>query len=264
MKIGFIGTGNMAQAMIGGIIKKGQVTTDQIIGSDVSDICLEQVQRDYHIQVTQDNDRVVHESDVLFLSIKPQYYEQVIHQIRDKVREEQLIVSIAPGKTISWLEEQFGKACKIIRTMPNTPALVGEGMTGVCVHDSVLKEELEIVLSLLRSFGKAEVVYEQLMDAVVSVSGSSPAYVFVLIEAMADAAVAEGMPRDLAYEFVTQAIYGSAKMVMETGRHPGELKDMVCSPGGTTIEGVQVLEETGFRSSVMQAMRVVAEKSRNM
>ena len=148
--------------------------------------------------------------------------------------------------------------------MPNTPALVGEGCTGVCASDSVTKEELDQVLNLLQSFGVAQAVPERLMDAVVAVSGSSPAYVFLFIEAMADAAVAEGMPRNQAYTFAAQAVFGSAKMVLETGKHPGELKDMVCSPGGTTIDAVKVLEQKGFRAAVMDAMEACAEKSRNL
>ena len=147
--------------------------------------------------------------------------------------------------------------------MPNTPAMVGAGMTAACANALVTKEELEKVLTILRSFGEVEVVSEHLIDAVVSASGSSPAYVFMMIEAMADAAVADGMPRPQAYSSA-QAVMGSAKMVLEIGKHPGELKDMVCSPAGTTIEAVQVLEERGFRSAIIEAMRVCAEKSRNM
>ena len=148
--------------------------------------------------------------------------------------------------------------------MPNTPAMVGEGMTAACASESVTSEELDHVKEILSAFGKVEVVTENLMDVVVSVSGSSPAYVFMLIEAMADAAVADGMPRAQAYQFAAQAVYGSAKMVLETGKHPGELKDMVCSPGGTTIEAVRVLEKEGLRSAVIEAMKACTEKSRNM
>ena len=146
-------------------------------------------------------------------------------------------MTIAPGQTLERLEGLFGKSLKLIRTMPNTPALVGEGMTAVCKNKEVTGEELQYVCKILGGFGKVEVVEEHLMDVVVSVSGSSPAYVFMFIEAMADAAVADGMPRKQAYEFAAQAVLGSAKMVLETGKHPGELKDMVCSPGGTTKIG---------------------------
>lgn len=148
--------------------------------------------------------------------------------------------------------------------MPNTPALVGEGMTGVCANDLVTEEELQLVLILLKSFGRAEVVPEYLMDTVTGVSGSSPAYVFLFLEALADAAVAEGMPRKQAYEFAAQSVLGSAKMLLETGMHPGELKDMVCSPGGTTIEAVAVLERENLRSAVIDATRACIRKSKGV
>ena len=148
--------------------------------------------------------------------------------------------------------------------MPNTPALVGEGMTGVCANDLVTEEELQLVLTLLKSFGRAEVVPEYLMDTVTGVSGSSPAYVFLFLEALADAAVAEGMPRKQAYEFAAQSVLGSAKMLLETGMHPGELKDMVCSPGGTTIEAVAVLERENLRSAVIAATRACIRKSKGV
>lgn len=194
--------------------------------------------------MTEDN-RKAAAAEVLILSVKPQFYADAIAEIRDCIRDDQLVITIAPGKTLSWLEEQFGKRVKIVRTMPNTPALVGEGMTAACVNQYVTEEEKAYALKILDSFGKVELVPEHLIDAVVAVSGSSPAYVFMFIEAMADAAVAEGMPRTQAYEFAAQAVYGSAKMVLETGKHPGELKDMVCSPAGTTIEAVRILEKKG-------------------
>ncbi len=264
MKLGFIGTGNMAGAIMGGIIKEGIISPDEIIGSDVFEAGREKVKSMYGIQVTADNIEVAEKADTLFLSVKPQFYASVISEIKDSVRENQLIITIAPGKTLAWLEAQFGKKLKIVRTMPNTPAMVREGMTAVCPNDSVTKEELDYALQILGAFGKTEVVPEHLIDAVVSTSGSSPAYVFMMIEAMADAAVADGMPRAQAYKFAAQAVYGSAKMVLETGKHPGELKDMVCSPGGTTIEAVRVLEEKGFRSALIEAMKACAEVSRNL
>ncbi len=264
MKLGFIGTGNMAGAIIGGIIRAGLVSPEEIIGSDVSEAGRRKVRETYGIRVTAENQEVAEQAELLFLSVKPQFYADVIAQIRESVKEEQIVITIAPGKTVAWLEEQFKKPIKIIRTMPNTPAMTGEGMTAVCPNSYVQDLELSYVLRILNTFGKTEVVAEHLMDAVVSVSGSSPAYVFLMIEAMADAAVAEGMPRQQAYRFAAQAVYGSAKMVLETGKHPGELKDMVCSPAGTTIEAVRVLEEKGFRSALMEAMKVCAGVSRNL
>lgn len=263
MKLGFIGTGNMAGAIMGGIIQKGIFCPEQIIGADISEAGRRKAKETYGIEVTEDN-RKAAAAEVLVLSVKPQFYADAIAEIRDCIRDDQLVITIAPGKTLSWLEEQFGKRVKIVRTMPNTPALVGEGMTAACVNQYVTEEEKAYALKILDSFGKVELVPEHLIDAVVAVSGSSPAYVFMFIEAMADAAVAEGMPRTQAYEFAAQAVYGSAKMVLETGKHPGELKDMVCSPAGTTIEAVRILEKKGFRSAVIEAMRACADVSRRL
>lgn len=264
MKLGFIGTGNMATAIMGGIIKQGKIKAEEIIGSDLSEQGRERVKDAYGICVTADNLEVASKADIIVLSVKPQFYLAVIDEIKDAIQEEQIVITIAPGKTLAWLEEQFGKNVKIVRTMPNTPAMVGEGMTATCANAYVTKEELEEVVDILSSFGKTEVMSEHLMDVVVSTSGSSPAYVFMMIEAMADAAVADGMPRAQAYKFAAQAVLGSAKMVLETGKHPGELKDMVCSPGGTTIEAVRILEAKGFRSSIIEAMKACAEMSKNM
>ena len=264
MKLGFIGTGNMAGAIIGGIIKNGLIPPEEIIGSDISAPGREHMQNIDGIHVTPDNRKVAERAEVIFLCVKPQYYSTVIAEIKNVISNKQLLISIAPGKTLGWLEEHFGKPVKLVRTMPNTPAMVSRGMTAVCPNDCVSKEELEYVVSILKTIGETEVIPENLIDAVVAVSGSSPAYVFIMIEAMADAAVAEGMPRAQAYKFAAQAVYGSAKMVLETGRHPGELKDMVCSPAGTTIEAVRVLEKKGFRSALIESMKACAEVSRNL
>lgn len=264
MKLGFIGCGNMASAIMSGIISNGIIQADEIIGADVFAPSRDKVKNNLGIQIAENNAEVVQKAEAFVLSIKPQYYEEVIREIKDDVIDNQIVITLAPGKTLAWLEEQFGKPVKIVRTMPNTPAMVQEGMTAACPNQYVTAEELDYVCGILKGFGEVEVVPEKLIDAVVAVSGSSPAYVFMMIEAMADAAVAEGMPRNQAYKFAAKAVMGSAKMVLETGKHPGELKDMVCSPGGTTIEAVKVLEATGFRSSLMEAMEVCAEKSRSL
>ncbi len=264
MKLGFVGTGNMASAIMGGIIDKKVIPAEEIIGSDLSAPGRKRAKEQFGIHVTGSNQEVVEKAEVVILAVKPQFYEDVITKIRDSVREDQIIITIAPGKTLAWLSEKFGKTVKIVRTMPNTPAMVGEGMTAACPNEHMTEEETAYVKTLLESFSRVEIVPERLMDVVVSVSGSSPAYVFVLIEAMADAAVSGGMPRAQAYQFAAQAVLGSAKMVLETGRHPGELKDMVCSPAGTTIEAVRTLEERGFRSAVIEAMKVCEEISRSL
>lgn len=253
MKIGFIGCGNMASAFIGGLLDKGFFGADEICASDKSEKSLERAREKFGISTTQSNPELTEKCDIVVLSVKPQFYDTVMKEIKDKT-EDKLIITFAPGITLRRLSEGLGEDTKIIRTMPNTPALAGEGMTGVCRNKNVSDEELSYILGLLSCVGAAEVVDEGLMDCVVAVSGSSPAYVFMLIEAMADAAVAGGMARSTAYRFAAQAVLGSAKMVLETGLHPGELKDMVCSPGGTTIAAVKVLEEKGLRAAVMSAM----------
>lgn len=263
-KIGFIGSGNMASAMMGGIINKGLFAPEQVIASDLSPEARQKAEVQLGICTTGDNREVVKQAEILVLSVKPQFYPSVLEEIRDDVREDQIVLTIAPGWTIDKIQEHLGRPHKIVRTMPNTPALVGEGITGVCHNEWITKEELTRVMEVLTSFGRAEVLSEKLMDVVVSVSGSSPAYVFMMIEAMADAAVADGMPRAQAYTFAAQAVYGSAKMVLDTGKHPGELKDMVCSPAGTTIEAVGVLEKKGFRSAVFECMRACVKKARGL
>ncbi|BDF05583.1 pyrroline-5-carboxylate reductase [[Clostridium] hylemonae] len=264
MKLGFIGTGNMASAIMGGIIEKQIIPAEEIIGADLFAPGREKARTQFGIHVTDSNKEVVEKAEVIVLSVKPQFYEDVINEIKGDIKDDQIIITIAPGKTLAWLEEKFGRPVKIVRTMPNTPAMVGEGMTAACPNEHMDDKGMEYVKTLLQSFSQVEVVPERLMDAVVSVSGSSPAYVFVLIEAMADAAVSGGMPRQQAYKFAAQAVLGSAKMVLETGKHPGELKDMVCSPAGTTIEAVRVLEERGFRSAVIEAMKVCEDISRSL
>lgn len=262
MKIGFIGCGNMARAMIGGILGEGLVKKEEILASDKGEEVLLSASEKLGIVTCKDNCKVAMEADVLFLAVKPIFYEQVIREIRGSVKENCMVVSIAPGKTLEWIGKCFERELLLVRAMPNTPALVGEGMAGICYGDKVGKEQKELIVRLFSSFGKCREVEEGLMDAVVSVSGSAPAYVFMMIEAMADAAVADGLSRDAAYTFASQAVLGSAKMVLETGCHPAALKDMVCSPAGTTIEAVRVLEERGFRSSIMEAMKVCTQKAK--
>lgn len=264
MKLGVIGCGNMSNAMLDGIIKNNIFKPEEIIGADLFAPSREKIKEKFGISITESNKEVIEKVEVVILSVKPQYYESVINEIKDIIKENQLIITIAPGKTLTWLEEKFKKPVKIVRTMPNTPAMVGEAMTAVCSNSYVTKEELNYVCDILKGFGQVEIVDENLMDVVVSTSGSSPAYVFMFIEAMADAAVADGMSRIQAYKFAAQAVLGSAKMILQTGKHPGELKDMVCSPAGTTIEAVRVLEERGFRSAVFEAMKACSNIAKKL
>ena len=258
MKLGFIGTGNMAGAIMGGVIKSNVFKPEEIIGADLFAPGREKVKELYGINVTDSNKEVIEKSEVVIFSVKPQFYADVIAEIKDIVKPEQLIITIAPGKTLTWLADQFGKAVKITRTMPNTPAMIGEGMTGVSVKQGELSgEEMDEIKKLFDACGKTEFIEERLMDAVVCASGSSPAFVYQFIEALADSAVRYGMPRKQAYVFAAQAVKGAAAMVLETGEHPAVLKDQVCSPAGTTIEGVAALEEYGFRNAVLKASEAV-------
>ncbi len=261
MKTGIIGLGNMADAVISGMLQKGIVNKDDIIGSAATEKTIERMAAKHGIRTTLDNQKVAEEADTLILAVKPQFLSEVIAQIKDCVREDTLILTIAAGKSISWYEEAFGRQIRLVRCMPNTPAMVGAGCSAVCANDNVTQEELDYALRLMGSYGTPCVKREGLMDAFSAVAGCSPAYVFMFIEAMADAGVAAGMPRAQAYEAAAQSVYGSAKLLLETGRHPGELKDMVCSPGGTTIQGVRTLEEKGMRGAVMDAVLACVEKA---
>ncbi|MDU1203022.1 MAG: pyrroline-5-carboxylate reductase [Clostridiales bacterium] len=263
-KIGFIGAGNMAGAIIGGIIKSNLVESQNVIASAKTMTNLNKLKDEYNINVTLDAREVVKNSDIVFMAVKPNIFDGVLEGVKDLIGDEKIVVSIAAGKSISSMENIIGDDKKIIRTMPNTPALVNEGMSALCPNKNIEDEELKIVKGIFDSFGKSEVVGEYLIDSVIGVSGSSPAYVFMFIEAMADAAVVGGMPRKQAYNFAAQSVLGAAKMVLESGKHPGELKDMVCSPGGTTIEAVKVLENEGMRSSVINAVCACIEKSKEM
>ena len=264
MKIGFIGCGNMGSAMIGGILRQGIFSKDEIIVSNLTEEGRERSKKNLGVVTTLDNNEVVRSAKTIVLAVKPQFYEEVLDEVHNSLTADHTIIGIAPGKTLAWLEEKCEQPLKVVRLMPNTPAQVGAGMTGACVNDRVTEEDLDQILAITNSFGRTEVVPERLMDAVSAVSGCSPAYVFMFIEAMADAAVADGMPRAQAYKFAAQAVLGSAKMVLETGKHPGDLKDMVCSPAGTTIEGVRTLEKNGFRSAVFEALTAAAEKGKKL
>lgn len=262
--IGFIGCGNMGSAIVGGILQAGIADKEHVIASVHSEASVDRVERDLGIKATLSNVEVAEKADILFLAVKPNMFAQVIPEIKSVVSENTIIVSIAAGQTIAGIQEAFGRDIKLVRSMPNTPALVGEAMSAVVPNEHICEADLAAVMEIFESFGEAEVVSEKLMDAVVGVSGSSPAYVYMFIEAMADAAVADGMPRAQAYKFAAQSVLGSAKMVLETGKQPGELKDAVCSPGGTTIEAVAKLEELGFRGTVMAGQKACSDKSREM
>lgn len=260
-KIGFIGCGNMGGAIVSGIIGSGFQKPENVIISEVTEELVDNLKEKFNVQATTDNKEVAKQADVLFLAVKPNMYKKVVDDIKSEITREKLIITIAAGITIENMEYWIGEGYKIVRTMPNTPALVGQGMAAICANSKVSEEELKYVVDIFSSFGQCVELEEKYFHAVTALSGSSPAYVFMFIEAMADAAVRCGMPRKQAYTYAAQTVMGSAALVLETGKHPGELKDSVTSPAGTTIEGVAALESNGMRNAVIEAVTASYNKS---
>ncbi len=260
--IGFIGAGNMGYAMLKGALSS--ISPENVGVTDRSFDKAESIAQETGVRHFESNADCVKNCKYVVFSIKPQVYENAVDEIRKYVDDSKIIISLAPNVSIEMLNGMFGKNVRVVRLMPNTPALVGEGMTGYCYDDALFNEEEKTFLAdLFNSFGKAVKVSEKIMSAVVCASGSSPAYVFMFIEALADSVVKYGMSRDDAYTFVAQTVLGSAKMVLESGEHPGVLKDRVCSPGGTTIRAVEKLEECGLRNALFKATEACYNKCEN-
>lgn len=260
---GFIGMGNMGSAMLKGA--SNVFSKEDIVFSEANKEKMHSFSKEIGVECVESNAQCVEASKYVILAVKPQYMQEVLDEIKDRLTSEQVVISIAAGKTLAYFAENLPDYVRVIRAMPNTPALVNEGMTGICYdHDKFSDEEIATVNKFFNSFGKVVTVDENMMDAVVCASGSSPAYVYMFIEALADSVVKYGIKRDMAYELVAQTVLGSAKMVLETKEHPGLLKDKVCSPGGTTIAGVAALEECGFRNAVIKATDKCYEKCTKM
>lgn len=262
--IGFIGSGNMARAMVEGMIKSSLIIPENIIASSKTKATIEKMDTKYGIKTTLDNKEVAKVSDFLIIAVKPYMYEEVLKEIKGEIKADAIIIAIAAGISMGYMERLLGKEELIVKAMPNTPAMVGEGMTALSFSKSIKEESKEEIIKIFNSFGKSEIIDENLMDSFTSIAGSSPAYVYMMIEAMADGGVQQGIPRPQAYRMAAQTVLGAAKMVLETGLHPGELKDNVCSPGGTTIDAVAKLEEKGFRSAIIEAMNTCGKKSKEM
>lgn len=264
MKIGFIGVGNMGSAMVKGILKANIQEVDRIYLTDLyKDKLAGLVQETGAILLDSPVD-VVRSADLIILAVKPGNVKEVLESCKDEFDASKILLSIAVGIPRDYYRKIIGNDKKIIRAMPNTPALVGEGMTLLSYDNQIHEDEAALVTKILSTTGKVEILSENLMNEVTALTGSSPAYVFMLIEAMGDGAVLSGIPRMMAYQLAAQAVLGSAKMVLETGKHPGELKDQVCSPAGTTIEAVAALERNGFRYGIMDAMKDCTIKARQI
>ena len=262
--IGFIGAGSMAKAMISGIISSDLIACEDIMVSSHTQETLNAIKDKFNTGVNLDNKEVAKISDVLILAVKPHLYEDILKEIEESIKDNSVIVVIAAGISIEFIKSRLGQRQLTVKAMPNTPALIGEGMTAISFDGDIGRDDKGDILRIFKSFGEVEELDENLMDAYTALAGSSPAYVYMMIEAMADAGVMGGIPRKSAYKMASQAVLGAASMVLHTGTHPAVLKDNVCSPGGTTIDAVAKLEQGGFRSSIIEAMRVCEERSKEL
>ena len=264
LTIGFIGAGKMATALAKGFIQAGLVAPDDIIASDTSEAACAAFAREVGSKTTAFNPDVVKFAEVLILAVKPGQVAAVLADVRDHFTENHLLVSIAAGVPLAKLETGLDGSARVIRVMPNTPALVGASASAFASGGSAQRTDIQLVQKLFSAVGVAFEVKEVLLDAVTGLSGSGPAYVFLFIEALSDGGVAAGLPRDIATKLAAQTVLGAARMVLETGQHPGVLKDMVASPGGTTIEGLHELEKGKVRGTLMSAVRAATEKSKEL
>ena len=259
--LGFIGAGNMAEAMIRGIIQNQVVLPDRILASDISRERREHISRTFGMETVKENRSLVNQSNVIFLAVKPQAVPQVLADMAADMGPEKLLVSIVAGVPIKTLSSGLPKGPRIVRTMPNTPMTVMEGAMAIASDSPALPEDLETVETLFRPLGRTVRIEEKLIDAVTGLSGSGPAYVFMVLEALADGGVKMGLPRDVAETLAAQTLLGSAKLFLETRMNPGQLKCMVTSPGGTTIAGIHELEKGGIRASFMNAVESATKRS---
>lgn len=253
-RVGFLGAGNMARALVKALLEAQRATPDQILASDINEERLEAIAERFGIHTTLDNAQVVRFSDILFLSVKPQVVDKVLPTIALHLRPETLVVSIVAGVPLRALEARLPQGSKVIRTMPNTPAMVLAGATALSAGEHVTAEEVRIAKDFFKTLGRTVVLDETLLDAVTGLSGSGPAYVMLMIETLADGGVKVGLHRETALMLAAQTVFGSAKLLLETGEHPGRLKDMVTSPGGTVIAGLHTLESGGLRRTLMDAV----------
>jgi pyrroline-5-carboxylate reductase len=260
-RLGFLGAGNMAAALIQGLLHGRVLPADRITASDVKPERLAQLHAAHGIRTTTDNHALLRESDVLVLAVKPQVIDKVLTEIGADVRGDQLVVSVAAGVPIEALEARLPPGSRVVRAMPNTPATVGAGATAVAGGAHAREDDLRIARELFEAVGRVVVLDETLLDAVTGLSGSGPAYVMLIVEALADGGVKVGLHRDTALLLAAQTVFGSARLLLETGEHPGRLKDMVTSPGGTAIAGLHTLESGALRKTLIDAVEAATRRA---
>ncbi|QRK07542.1 pyrroline-5-carboxylate reductase [Archangium violaceum] len=262
--IAFLGAGNMAEALIKGLLRAGTARPESLIATGRRSERLETLQRTYGVRTTLDNLAAAREADVVVLSVKPQALDKVLVQVAPEVDPHKLVISVAAGVPIAAMERRLGAGARIIRTMPNTPSLVGAGACALSRGEHASEEDLAVATRIFQSVGTTTVVDENLLDAVTGLSGSGPAYIFLIIEALSDAGVKVGLPRYTALKLAAQTVLGSAQLLIETGSHPGQLKDQVTSPGGTAIAGLHTLEAGGLRTTLINAVEAATRRAREL
>ena len=267
-KLGFIGGGNMTEALLKGLLASSSVGPKDILVSDLLSDRLEYLNKEYKVKITDDSRKLVQKSDILILAVKPQVVSKALESFSDLMDSHKIIISVAAGISINFIEDILNRKGKnkisVIRTMPNTPALVQEGATAICGGGHSSKLDIKIAHHIFKAIGQTVAIEETHMDAVTGLSGSGPAYIFMIIEALSDAGVKVGLSREVSNILTIQTILGSAKLARDGGKHPGELKDMVTSPGGTTISGLHMLEEGGVRTALMNAVERATQRSREL
>jgi pyrroline-5-carboxylate reductase len=261
--IAIVGAGNMGTALIGGMVQAGYEPA-RLIASDTEGERRSAVKQAWNVGIAEDNVQAVEEAEILLLAVKPGMVPQVLDEIKPNMRPDHTIISIAAGVRTASIEEQLGTDTPVVRVMPNTPALIGAGISALCPGTHASSEHLDMARCILETVGEVVLVTEKQMDAVTGLSGSGPAYVYTVIEALTDGGVRMGLLRDVALKLAAQTVLGSARMVLESGEHPAVLRDRVTSPGGTTIAGMQVLESSGFRGAIMSAVEVATRRSEEL
>jgi pyrroline-5-carboxylate reductase len=262
--IAFLGAGNMAEAIIKGLLRAGTARPESIIATARRSERTEELKRVYGIRTTQDNVAAAREADIVVLSVKPQAMDKLVVQVAPALDQRKLIISVAAGVPIAALERRLGAGARIIRTMPNTPSLVGAGACALSRGEHASEEDLAVASRIFQAVGITTVVEENLLDAVTGLSGSGPAYIFLVIEALSDAGVKVGLPRYTALKLAAQTVLGSAQLLIETNAHPGHLKDQVTSPGGTAIAGLHTLEAGGLRTTLINAVEAATRRAKEL
>lgn len=263
-RLAFIGGGNMAEALLRGILAADRIRPEEILATDVREERLAYLKNTYRIAISSDNASAASQAETVLLAVKPQNMDRALAELKGTVGEAQLLVSIAAGIATTTIAAHFPHPVRVVRVMPNTPALVLEGVSALARGRHATSQDMETTRQLFEAVGKVVVVDESLMDAVTGLSGSGPAYVFLIIDALADAGVKVGLSRDVAVALAAQTVRGSARLVLETGKHPGELKDMVTSPGGTTIAGLHALEQGAVRAALINAVEAATRRSQEL